>query len=414
MEIDTGASLSIISEATYLSTWPEGSRPPLRASSAKIRTYSGEALEVRGQIDVSVSYKDHCIELQLLVLSCDGPSLLGRDWLRVLQLDWKELHSIRQQSSAQSLQSLLEKHSGVFKDELGSVKGVQVHIHVKADATPRFLRSRPVPYSLRQKVESELQRLQNEGIIQPVPFSDWAAPIVPVLKRDGAVRICGDYKLTINREAERDVYPLPRVEDLFSSLAEGDAFTKLDLAHAYQQLSLDEESKKYTTINTTRGLFHYNRLPFGVSSAPAVFQRTMENLLQGIPNVCVYLDDVLVTGRSVADHLKNLDDVLSRMESAGIRLKKAKCRFMLPCRSGVLGPQNLETWSTACVGESSCHQGSTCSPKSVAAKVLFGAYQLLQQVPLPFVHDPSSSLPSTPEEVSLDLGSSSAACFSSR
>ena len=83
-------------------------------------------------------------------------------------------------------------------------------------------------------------------------------------------------------------------------------------------------------INTTKGLFRYNRLPFGVSSAPATFQRTMESLLQNIDNVCVYLDDILVTGSSEENHLKNLDLVLTRLKTAGVKLKQEKCAFLLP------------------------------------------------------------------------------------
>ena len=94
-----------------------------------------------------------------------------------------------------------------------------------------------------------------------------------------------------------------RVDDLFATLSDGDTFTKLDLAHVYQQLVLDEESSKLTTINTTKGLFRFNRFPFGVSLAPAIFQRTMETLLLGIPHVCIYLDDILVTGDTDSAHL---------------------------------------------------------------------------------------------------------------
>ena len=101
------------------------------------------------------------------------------------------------------------------------------------------------------------------------------------------------------------------------------------LGTLYQQLLLDEHSSKLATINTTKGLFHYNRLPFGVSAAPAIFQRTMENLLQGMSHVCVYLDDVLITGHTDAEHLNNLSEVLRRMEEAGMRLKRDKCCFML-------------------------------------------------------------------------------------
>ena len=114
-----------------------------------------------------------------------------------------------------------------------------MQLHLKQDAKPHYHRPRSVPYSLRQKVETELQRLQDCGVIEPVPFSEWAAPIVPVLKRDNTVRICGDYRLTVNQETTPDSYPLPRVEDLFATLSGGESFTKLDLAHACLQMHLD-------------------------------------------------------------------------------------------------------------------------------------------------------------------------------
>ena len=119
-------------------------------------------------------------------------------------------------------------------------------------------------------------------MIRPVRFSDWAAPIVPVMKGDGRVRICGDYKVTINRAAKLEKYPIPQIEELFASLAGGKAFSKLDLSHAYLRIPLDEVSRCYVTISTHKGLFEYLRLPFGVASAPLIFQRVMENLLQGI------------------------------------------------------------------------------------------------------------------------------------
>ena len=145
------------------------------------------------------------------------------------------------------------------------MKGITAEIHVDLQAPPRFFKARSVPYALRGKVEQELERLERDGIIQPVQFSNWAAPIVPVVKRDGAVRICGDYKVTINRATEMDTYPLPRIEDLFASLTRGKIFSKLDLAHAYQQIALSEESKQYVGINTHKGLYVYNRLPLGVT-----------------------------------------------------------------------------------------------------------------------------------------------------
>lgn len=161
-------------------------------------------------------------------------------------------------------------------------------------------------------MDAELDRLEKAGIITPVKHSEWAAPIVPVVKTDKTIRLCGDYKLTLNQAAMTETYPLPRIDELMATLSGGTVFSKTDLASAYQQVFLEEESKQLLTINTHRGLYVYNRLPFGVSSAPSIFQRIMENLLKDL-DVVVYLDDLLVTGRTEQEHLQRLQAVLQSM-----------------------------------------------------------------------------------------------------
>ena len=121
---------------------------------------------------------------------------------------------------------------------------------------------------------------------------------------------------------------MPKPEELMTSLTGGRKFTKLDLSSAYQQMALTDESKKFLTINTHRGLYQYTRLPFGVASAPVIFQKAMDEILQGLPNVICYLDDILVTGASDQEHLKNVKVVLVRLKEHGIRLKRSKCSFM--------------------------------------------------------------------------------------
>ena len=153
---------------------------------------------------------------------------------------------------------------------------------------------------------------------------------MPVIKRDGNVRLCRDYKLTINSVARNEVYPLPRIEELFAAVSGDKVFSKLDLSHAYLQLQLDESSQEYVTINTNRGLYHYTRLLFGVTSAPAIFQRTMETVLKGLPMVVAYLDDILVAGRTEQEHFTNFTQVLEHLNSAGMKLKKEKCSSGLP------------------------------------------------------------------------------------
>ena len=175
---------------------------------------------------------------------------------------------------------MLEANKEVFQDELGTLQGMEVKIYIDEKATPLYFKARPVPYALKKGVEDELERLEKEGIISPVEFSEWAAPIVPVMKTNGDVRICDDYKCTVNQVSKLGNYPIPKTKDLLATLGGGKKFTKLDMSQAYRQLKLDEDSKKYTTINTHKGLFQYNRLPFGVSSSPGIFQRAIENLMK--------------------------------------------------------------------------------------------------------------------------------------
>ena len=169
-------------------------------------------------------------------------------------------------------------------------------------------------FALKRKVEEELDRLVQTKVIEPVRYSDWATPIVPVLKADGKVRVCGGNKLTVNRVSLLEQCPISRLDDLCEKLIGGKQSTKLNLSHTYSQLPLNEKSKEYVTVNTHKGLFRYNRLPYVISSAPAIFQRITENILQDIPYVAVCLDDIILIGVTKTQHLDTLDLVLRRLE----------------------------------------------------------------------------------------------------
>ena len=132
------------------------------------------------------------------------------------------------------------------------------------------------------------------------------------MKSDDTVRVCGDYKLTVNKVSKLDGYPIPKLDDLNTKLFGGQTFTELDLSHGYEQMLVDENPKEFLRINTHKGVYRYNRLPYGVASAPGIFQRTIEGLLQGIPSKEVLLDNILITGPSTEEHLHNIDKDASR------------------------------------------------------------------------------------------------------
>ena len=248
-----------------------------------------------------------------------------------MKLNWQEIFYSKVENETQAkpeLAEVLKSHSVVFKKGMGTLKGFKATIKVDHQTAPKYWKPRPVPYSLRDKVDKELDRLVDGGIVDQVQYSDWASPIVPIVKPDGSIRVCGDYKVTLNKVSKLDHYPIPKIQDLLATIGGGQKYTKLDLRHAYLQIELDDESKPYTTISTHRGLFQYNRLPFGISSSPGIFQRVIETLVEGITCVKARLDDILMTGPTDEVHINTLNQVLTRLEEAGIRLNLQKCNFM--------------------------------------------------------------------------------------
>lgn len=157
--------------------------------------------------------------------------------------------------------------------------------------------------------------------------SKWATPRVPAIKKNGSVRLCGDYKVTVNPVMCVDKYPLPKIEDIFATLAGGKKFSKLDLTQAYHHMKLDDDSQDLLVINTHKGLFKYKRLPYGIASAPALWQRAIEQVLQNIPSTQVIIDDIIVTGHNDEDHLQNLKLVLDRLQSYGLHVNLQKCEY---------------------------------------------------------------------------------------
>lgn len=148
------------------------------------------------------------------------------------------------------------------------------------------------------------------------------------MKADGSVRICGDFKVTVNPYLDIPEYPFPTSDELFTKLNGGQKFSKLDLSQAYNQIVLDKDSRKHVTINTHQGLYRYTRLPFGIASAPAIFQRTMDTILQGLNKVGYILDDILITGANDSEHKQILEATLQRLDDYGVKLQKSKCQFM--------------------------------------------------------------------------------------
>ncbi|XP_056022197.1 uncharacterized protein K02A2.6-like [Ostrea edulis] len=225
-----------------------------------------------------------------------------------------------------NISEILGKYKDVFNDDAGTVKGITAKLSLKENK-PKYIKARTVPFSLRAKVGEELDRLEAEGTFTKVQHSEWATPIIPVLKKNGSVRICGDFRVTLNPILIVDQYPLPKIDDIFANMNGGSHFSKIDLKQAYLQLPMDEGCKELLTINKHGGLNRYNRITFGIAFAPVIWQQTIEQILLGVPGTLCILDDMVITGKTDEEHLQNVERVLQRLSEYGLRANLKKHEF---------------------------------------------------------------------------------------
>lgn len=320
MELDTGAAISAISEQCYRKYF---SSKKLYSVSHVQQSYDGSVLDCLGVMIVDVTYRSMLQKnLELYVMKGNAPGLFGREWFLPFGIN-VSLNQINVMNSS----NVTDKFPEVFAEKLGTYNVKEFSLFLKDNVVPKFFRPRPLPFSLKEKVGQELDRMVKLGVLKPVETSEWGTPIVPIVKSNGEIRICGDFKVTVNPFLKIDRYPLPRAEDIFVGISGCKYYSKIDLSHAYQQLRLTSESRKVLTLSTHLGLFEPSRLMFGIASAPGIFQREMEKICQGLEFVSCYLDDILIGGKTLEHHTEILNAVLERLKKVGLTVNKEKCEF---------------------------------------------------------------------------------------
>ena len=218
---------------------------------------------------------------------------------------------------------------GFFSEGLGVCTKTEVNFELKQNVKPVFKPKRNVPFSSKEDIEIELQRLQENGVVEKVDYSEWASPTVYVTKKNKKIRVCADFSTGLNDCLMDHSYPLPSPEDIFTKLNGGKIFSKIDLSEAYLQVKISEECSKYLCINTHLGLFRLKRLPFGLKVAPALFQQIIDTMLADLGFAIAYLDDILVKSKNVQEHKEHIRTVFQRIEEFGFKLSAEKCEFFL-------------------------------------------------------------------------------------
>ena len=255
------------------------------------------------------------------------------------------------------LQALLLEYSTVFTNASGELGKTDLVKHRIDTAGAKPVKSAPYRHSkVERDIESaEIDKMLKQGIIEP-STSPWASPVVLVKKRDGTTRFCVDYR-KLNALTLKDAYPLPRIEETIDALSGSQWFCTVDAASGYWQVAMADEDKEKTAFATKRGLFQFTVMPFGLCNAPSTFERLMELILQGLhwERALVYIDDVLIYGKTFTQTLSNLKEVFQRLQDAGIKLKPSKC--------------NLFQESVSFLGHVVGRDGVSCDPQKVEAVV---------------------------------------------
>ena len=211
-------------------------------------------------------------------------------------------------------------------EEIGCTPTVQHKIST-VDEQPVAQRHRRIPPQLFQEVKQHLQELLDKGVIIPSK-SDYAAPIVLARKKSGALRLCVDYR-SLNTKCRRDRFPLPRIEESLDVLGGAQHFSTIDLASAYNQVKVHPDDRHKTAFTTPMGLYEYVRMPYGLSNAPATFQRLMQTVFRDemLQTLIVYLDDIIIFSKDINEHLNRLRIVLSKLRQHGLKIEPKKCQF---------------------------------------------------------------------------------------
>lgn len=225
--------------------------------------------------------------------------------------------------------NLLTEYKDCFSTgmhDLGFTNVAEMEIHL-TDSSPVVYRPYRMAYSERKLVQDMVSDMVEHGIVRE-SSSPFASPIVLVKKKSGEKRLCVDYR-ALNSRTKRDHYPLPRIDDLLDQLSGQSLFTSLDLASGYHQIPIAEQSREKTAFVTPDGQFEYNRVPFGLANAPAVFQRVIHKVLNKakVGYVVIYMDDILIPSKSFEEGLQRLVEVLGLLREAGLTLKMEKCHF---------------------------------------------------------------------------------------
>ena len=347
-QVDTGAQCNVVPVDLYKKATKDYKLSNVTPCQHNITAYGGTSIPIVGQAIIRVWRGNSSCRLDCKIVerrnirpilgrkACIGMKIvdyLDNDRMNKPDTKGAEVYSLST-SRPWTLDSLVAKYPDVFGEGVGCLEG-EYQIRLNPEAKPVQHAPRRVPVPLRECLQETLDDLVQQDILAPVTEpTQWVSSMVVVPKSDGKLRICLDPK-DLNMAIQREHYPLPTIEDIATRLHGAKLFTVLDVRHGFWHVPLDESSSLLTTFNTPFGRYRWKRMPFGICSAPEVFQRRMHEIIEGLKGVEVVADDFVVVGfgdsieEATTDHDKNLESFLRRCVERNLKLNDKKLKLRL-------------------------------------------------------------------------------------
>ena len=303
MQVNTGSEVTILPR----NLWEKMGKPFLKKSNVQLRQFDDSIIAIMGYFEGSIELKEKYEIVPIIVTNCQkSHGLLGNDVLKINST--KLINEIEMEKT-------------------GKLKNYEASLKLKENVSPSSYEARKIPVHLLPLVIAKLRKSIKEDLLEPAPpgGSKWASPIVVLKKKDGDLRICGDYKIGVNHKVCADSYPIPNVEVALHKLAGMKVFSKIDLKSAYHQIPINENFKEVTTINTPIGLLRWKRMPYSIKTASAIFPKAIEKVIGNVENTICYQDDICVGDLNEDDLKKKTENILNRLRDAGMTINTKKC-----------------------------------------------------------------------------------------
>ncbi|PFX14704.1 Uncharacterized protein K02A2.6 [Stylophora pistillata] len=321
--VDSDSTCNVIDRAIWKTLKEKKVKCVSRKSNRELYSYgSNEPFTTAGEFETELCHKDKRCHVCFIVVEEKARAILSRETSEELAILKLEINAMKEEN--------LYRDFPEWFEGVGKLRGFQAKLHLDTSVKPVAQKLRPPPYGPRDKIEQKLKELVKYDIIEPVEGpTPWVSPFVVVPKPSGDIRLCVERRKA-NEAIVRERNPIPTVDDMLYQLNGSKVFSKLDLKWGFNQIKLEQQSRVITTFITHKGLYRNKCLMFGISSAPDLYQHTIQQVLAGCEGAYNIHDDIIIHGRTVEEHDSRLRKTIECISDKGLTLNPEKCVFRMP------------------------------------------------------------------------------------